>query len=70
MSAPDHGAPTGDELDPDEPRTPLWMPLLGLVFFLSALIYLLVGRPAEAPAPAPEEAASAAPAQPAPQAAH
>ena len=68
MSAPDHGASpngAGDELDPDEPRTPLWLPLLGLTLFLGALIYMLVARPTEAPvAPAPEGSASAAPAAP------
>jgi hypothetical protein len=65
MSAPGHGAPStgsGDELDPDEPRTPLWLPLLGLTLFLSALIYLLVGGTETAPvAAAPEGSASAAP---------
>jgi hypothetical protein len=60
MSAPDHGAPAGDELDPDEPRTPLWLPLLGLALFLSALIYLLVASPEAAPAAPPAGSASAA----------
>jgi hypothetical protein len=60
MSAPDHGAPSGDELDSDEPRTPLWLPLLGLALFLSALIYLVVGGKPEATAPAPAGSASAA----------
>ena len=69
MSAPGHGAPStgsGDELDPDEPRTPLWLPLLGLTLFLSALIYLLVGNSEAPPAAAPADSASAAPAAPAP----
>jgi hypothetical protein len=33
---------TDDELDPDEPRTPLWLPVLGLALFLLALGYALV----------------------------
>jgi hypothetical protein len=65
----DHGASSDDELDPDEPRTPLWLPLAGLCLFVAALIYFLVGQK---PAPAPEapaasaSAAAAAPAQPTP----
>lgn len=52
-----------DELDPDEPRTPLWLPLLGLGLFLTALVYFLVSsddaseaapRPTDTAAPAPE----------------
>jgi hypothetical protein len=59
MSA-DHSGTKGpsDELDPDEPRTPLWLPLLGLALFLSALIYFLAGG--DEPPPA-----VAAPAEPA-----
>ena len=71
MSAPDHGAPssgTTDELDPDEPRTPLCRPLLGLVLFLSALIYLLTGRTEAAPAAAAPEASASAAAAAAPPA--
>jgi hypothetical protein len=72
MSAPDHGgshgasgSKDGDELDADEPRTPLWLPLLGLVLFLSALIYVLVGQPSQKEtAPSPQGSASAAPVAP------
>ncbi|MCA9596153.1 MAG: hypothetical protein KC776_22715 [Myxococcales bacterium] len=35
-----------DELEPDEPRTPLWMPLLGVVLFLTAAIFWIATRPA------------------------
>jgi hypothetical protein len=58
-----HGAPpSDDELDPDEPRTPLWLPLLGLCLFVAALAYVLVGQkpPPESAAPAPAPSASAA----------
>jgi hypothetical protein len=65
MSAPDHDAHSDDELDPDEPRTPLWLPLLGLCLFVSALVYVLVGqKPAPERAPEPPASASAAPAPP------
>lgn len=62
-----HGASSDDELDPDEPRTPLWLPLAGLCLFVAALIYFLVGqKPAPlAEAPAAPSASAAAPAQPA-----
>lgn len=33
-----------DELDPDEPRTPMWLPLLGGALFLAALMLFLVTR--------------------------
>ena len=33
-----------DELDPDEPRTPLWLPLLGGGLFLLALLLFLATR--------------------------
>ena len=59
MTAPgEHGSPpSDDELDPDEPKTPLWLPLLGLALFVAAFTWLVAGR-AEAPkaegeAPAP-----------------
>jgi hypothetical protein len=62
MSGPAHDAPTDDELDPDEPRTPMWLPLLGLCLFVSALVYVLVGqKPAAEPPTAPAASASAAP---------
>jgi hypothetical protein len=51
-----HGASNEDELDPDEPRTPLWLPLLGLCLFVAALVYLLTGQK---PAPTVDAAASA-----------
>jgi hypothetical protein len=49
-----HGTSHDDELDPDEPKTPLWLPFLGLCLFLAVLIYVLVGRkhPLEEAAPA------------------
>jgi len=47
----------GDELDPDEPRTPLWLPLLGLVVFAVGLTWLLARS--EAPDAAVDEAAPA-----------
>ncbi|HEX4473534.1 MAG TPA: hypothetical protein VH142_00580 [Polyangiaceae bacterium] len=64
----DHGESSNDdELAPDEPRTPLWLPLLGLGLFLAALIYALVGGSPSPKAPAadaPVGSASAAPAAP------
>lgn len=67
MSAPDHDSSSDDELDPDEPRTPMWLPLLGLCLFVSVLVYALVGgeKPPPAAAAAPAASASAAPAAPA-----
>ena len=41
MSDPGHDESSADELDPDEPRTPLWLPLLGLCLFVSVLVYAL-----------------------------
>ncbi|HEX3595895.1 MAG TPA: hypothetical protein VHU80_12375 [Polyangiaceae bacterium] len=72
MSAPDHDDPGAeDELDPDEPRTPLWLPLLGLCLFVSVIVYAIIGGakppPEEAPPAASASAAPAAqPAAPAP----
>jgi hypothetical protein len=38
-----HAEPAStSELDPDEPHTPLWLPLLGLTLFLVALVVGLV----------------------------
>jgi hypothetical protein len=34
-----------DELGPDEPRTPGWMPLLGGVLFVSAAIFFVATQP-------------------------
>jgi len=69
MSGPDHDhdESSEDELDPDEPRTPLWLPLLGLCLFVSVLVYALVTQkpPAEQPAPAASGSAAAAPPAPA-----
>jgi hypothetical protein len=70
MSSPGgHGASSDDELDPDEPRTPLWLPLVGLCLFVAFLIYFLVSqKPApatERPAPAASASVAAQPAQPA-----
>lgn len=46
MSPDPHTSP--DELDPDEPKTPLWMPILGLSLFLLALVFALSGTGDEA----------------------
>lgn len=63
-----HGAaPSEDELDPDEPRTPLWLPLAGLFLFAGALIYFLAGEkptPVAPPAPAAEASAQPPPTPP------
>jgi hypothetical protein len=63
-----------DELDPDEPRTPLWLTLLGGGLFLLALLLFLLTRTdteaetgtdvAEAPGTNTEEGAEAPGAQP------
>lgn len=67
----EHGAANEDELDPDEPRTPLWLPLLGLCLFVAALVYLVTGQKppvAESLEAAPSASASApAPSAPPPQ---
>lgn len=58
-----HGA-AADELDPEEPQTPLWLPLLGAALFLLGLI-AVVATPASPPAgapPAPAVGAASAPA--------
>lgn len=64
-----HDASTDDELDPDEPRTPLWLPLVGLCLFVAALIYFLVGEKnapvTERSAPAASASVAAQPGQPA-----
>ena len=62
--ASDHDAPSDEDLAADEPRTPLWLPLLGLCLFVAALVYALATRKPETPAPeaAPSATASAAPA--------
>ncbi len=66
MSAPDHDEGSDDELDPAEPRTPLWLPLLGLCLFVSVLVYALVTQKPPVEQPAPVASASAAPAPAAP----
>ncbi|HEU5076942.1 MAG TPA: hypothetical protein VFU02_22280 [Polyangiaceae bacterium] len=43
MSSPDTETDS-DELDPDEPRTPMWLPLLGGGLFLLALFLFLATR--------------------------
>jgi len=50
MSSPDHHETDSDELDPDEPRTPMWLPLLGGGLFLLALLLFLATRSDEEPA--------------------
>jgi hypothetical protein len=37
---------SGDELDDDEPRTPAWLPVLGLGLFLLAFVYALASSDA------------------------
>lgn len=67
-----------DRLDPDEPRTPLWMPLLGAALFVVGAIFLVATRPpgktavelqqeAATAAAAAQEAARAAQAAAAPE---
>jgi len=57
-----------DELDPDEPRTPAWMPLLGAGLFLLALLFFLATRSddegTEGDGVAPDASAQAEPAAP------
>lgn len=55
MSLDPHDSDPREELDPDEPHTPLWLPLVGLGLFLLATTYLLVGGE-----PPPETADTAA----------
>jgi hypothetical protein len=42
------GAHGSEELD--EPRTPLWLPLLGLGLLLSVVLYFIASRPDAKPA--------------------
>jgi predicted lipid-binding transport protein (Tim44 family) len=67
MSSPDHDTDS-DELDPDEPRTPMWLPLLGGGLFLLALFLFLATRSDEEPAAdvSADAAAEQAPAEQAP----
>lgn len=64
MSSPDTETDS-DELDPDEPRTPMWLPLLGSGLFLLALLLFLATRTDEEPVdeisadPAAEQAPAA-----------
>ena len=59
-----------DELPADEPRTPGWLPALGMVLFVVAAVAFLATRetPAQPDAPSPEKAAVASPAAPTPPA--
>ena len=52
MSGSHHGAheqTSSDELEPDEPRTPMWLPLLGIGLFVAALIFAMSGDDEPAP---------------------
>ncbi len=72
-----HEAFTGEPVDTlpaDEPRTPGWLPLLGIALFTAAAVLFLATRPAspdaaakpaEPPPPAPALAAPAPPPRPA-----
>ena len=62
------GEPT-DVLPADEPRTPGWLPVLGIVRFVSAAVAFLATRDsgAQAAAPAPERALAAAVTAPPPR---
>ena len=40
-----HDAEPDEELAADEPRTPMWLPLLGSVLFLSAILLFVATRP-------------------------
>ncbi len=59
-----------DELAPDEPRTPLWLTMLGGALFLLMAIVWLVARPSDrastelTPAMSASASVAAAPAQP------
>jgi hypothetical protein len=59
-----------DRAGPDEPRTPLWLPLVGISLLLVALLAFAVTRPAGktgaelAKEASPEASAAAAPTQP------
>lgn len=63
-----HEAFTGEpvqELAADEPRTPGWLPLLGIGLFTAAAVVFLAGRDSAAGAAKPEPVAPAAAPQPA-----
>ncbi len=46
----EHAGHDADGLDHDEPKTPMWLPLLGGVLFLLAFMLFLVTRSDEQPA--------------------
>jgi hypothetical protein len=53
----DEHAFTGEpvnELPPDEPRTPGWLPVLGIVLFTLAAVVFLVGRTSSGTASTPD----------------
>jgi hypothetical protein len=52
------------QVAPDEPRTPGWLPLLGVALFTTAAVALLVSHGAESAAPAADVAAKPDQAQP------
>jgi hypothetical protein len=54
------------ELSPGEPRTPSWLPALGLALFAAASVWLLSGNDAPAEGQPAAEPAKAAAAEPAP----
>src|SRR5690349_1849882 len=68
MSSADHETDS-DELDPDEPRTPMWLPLLGGGLFLLALLLFLATRSDEEPVAEDnaDTTAQQAPAEPQPE---
>ncbi|HTM46465.1 MAG TPA: hypothetical protein VL137_16005 [Polyangiaceae bacterium] len=59
-----HSSSEGEEvLAPDEPPTPLWLPLLGAALFLLAIIAFAATRDGSGPTSASSTAAESASAQ-------
>ena len=57
---PAHHDASDDELAPDEPRTPMWLPLLGLALFALAVGVMVAGQVEESAAPGLQGAPAAA----------